>query len=183
MQTCSWHDHKLTRQFPAWLQIYVPPHPLVKHWLYVMRQKDTPSAIFRSAAAGAAMLQSACIPTCAAFDMRDTGTSPIPPFCRARPHIDLRGGARLAAHSGPAGADACWLSGRNCRGPHAANQGMQSMGSATAALEHTVRCSKRGSALSNATLPGVPTHMLGPHCPSFVAVAGGAHPAGRPPAT
>lgn len=36
---------------PKQMLIYVPPHPLVKHWLYVMRQKDTPSAIFRSAAA------------------------------------------------------------------------------------------------------------------------------------
>ena len=33
-------------------QIYVPPHPLVKHWLGVMRNKDTPAAIFRTAAAG-----------------------------------------------------------------------------------------------------------------------------------
>jgi hypothetical protein len=37
----------------CWLpQIYVPPHPLVKHWLAVMRSKETPSAIFRAAAAG-----------------------------------------------------------------------------------------------------------------------------------
>ncbi|EFN51808.1 hypothetical protein CHLNCDRAFT_27683, partial [Chlorella variabilis] len=32
------------------VQIYVPPHPLVKHWLAVLRTKDTPSSIFRSAA-------------------------------------------------------------------------------------------------------------------------------------
>lgn len=31
--------------------VYVPPHPLVKHWLAVMRSKDTPGAIFRAAAA------------------------------------------------------------------------------------------------------------------------------------
>ena len=37
---------------PRPLQIFVPPHPLIKHWLGVMRSKDTPSAIFRSAAAG-----------------------------------------------------------------------------------------------------------------------------------
>ena len=37
---------------PRFLQIFVPPHPLIKHWLGVMRSKDTPSAIFRSAAAG-----------------------------------------------------------------------------------------------------------------------------------
>lgn len=37
---------------PRRAQIYVPPHPLVKHWLGVMRNKDTPAAIFRTAAAG-----------------------------------------------------------------------------------------------------------------------------------
>jgi uracil phosphoribosyltransferase len=31
------------------LRIYVPPHPLIQHWLGVARDKDTPSAIFRSA--------------------------------------------------------------------------------------------------------------------------------------
>jgi uracil phosphoribosyltransferase len=36
------------------MQIYVPPHPLVKHWLAVLRTKDTPSSIFRSAASGEA---------------------------------------------------------------------------------------------------------------------------------
>ncbi|KAI3434443.1 hypothetical protein D9Q98_002520 [Chlorella vulgaris] len=30
--------------------IYVPPHPLVKHWLAVLRTKQTPSSIFRAAA-------------------------------------------------------------------------------------------------------------------------------------
>lgn len=39
-------------------QIYVPPHPLVKHWLAVMRSKETPSAIFRAAAAGESHLGS-----------------------------------------------------------------------------------------------------------------------------
>ncbi|MFY7805949.1 MAG: uracil phosphoribosyltransferase [Limnoraphis robusta] len=31
------------------LRIYVPPHPLIKHWLSVARDVNTPSAIFRSA--------------------------------------------------------------------------------------------------------------------------------------
>ncbi|MEW5297987.1 MAG: hypothetical protein WDW36_001155 [Sanguina aurantia] len=31
--------------------VYVPPHPLVKHWLAVMRNKTTPSPTFRGAAA------------------------------------------------------------------------------------------------------------------------------------
>lgn len=31
------------------LRIYVPPHPLVKHWLAVARDAATPSALFRSA--------------------------------------------------------------------------------------------------------------------------------------
>lgn len=30
------------------LRVYVPPHPLIKHWLGVVRDKDTPTAIFRS---------------------------------------------------------------------------------------------------------------------------------------
>lgn len=41
----------LLRAPPLRPQIYVPPHPLVKHWLGVLRNKDTPPAIFRSAAA------------------------------------------------------------------------------------------------------------------------------------
>ena len=31
------------------LRVYVPPHPLIKHWLGVVRSVNTPSAIFRSA--------------------------------------------------------------------------------------------------------------------------------------
>jgi len=31
------------------LRVYVPPHPLVKHWLAVARDKHTPSALFRTA--------------------------------------------------------------------------------------------------------------------------------------
>ncbi len=31
------------------LRVYVPPHPLVKHWLAVARDTATPSAIFRTA--------------------------------------------------------------------------------------------------------------------------------------
>ena len=33
------------------MQVYVPPHPLIKHWLAIARNKDTPSAIFRNACA------------------------------------------------------------------------------------------------------------------------------------
>lgn len=32
-------------------QVYVPPHPLVKHWLAVCRNNMTPSGMFRSAMA------------------------------------------------------------------------------------------------------------------------------------
>jgi len=35
----------------AQMLVYVPPHPLVKHWVAVARNKDTPSPIFRSALA------------------------------------------------------------------------------------------------------------------------------------
>ncbi|MBD2578535.1 uracil phosphoribosyltransferase [Oscillatoria sp. FACHB-1406] len=31
------------------LRIYVPDHPLIKHWLAVARDRDTPSVLFRSA--------------------------------------------------------------------------------------------------------------------------------------
>ncbi|MBI4781374.1 MAG: uracil phosphoribosyltransferase [Oscillatoriophycideae cyanobacterium NC_groundwater_1537_Pr4_S-0.65um_50_18] len=31
------------------LRVYVPPHPLIKHWLAVARDKDTPDMLFRSA--------------------------------------------------------------------------------------------------------------------------------------
>lgn len=31
------------------LRVYVPPHPLIKHWLAVARDKSTPSPLFRSA--------------------------------------------------------------------------------------------------------------------------------------
>jgi hypothetical protein len=34
-------------------QVYVPPHPLVKHWLAVARNAASPTALFRSALAGA----------------------------------------------------------------------------------------------------------------------------------
>jgi uracil phosphoribosyltransferase len=33
----------------AQLRIYVPPHPLIKHWLAVARDASTPSPLFRSA--------------------------------------------------------------------------------------------------------------------------------------
>jgi uracil phosphoribosyltransferase len=32
-------------------QVYVPPHPLVKHWLAVARNAGTPNAMFRAACA------------------------------------------------------------------------------------------------------------------------------------
>ncbi|MFM7527979.1 MAG: uracil phosphoribosyltransferase, partial [Nodosilinea sp.] len=31
------------------LRVFVPPHPLVQHWLGVARDGDTPSPLFRSA--------------------------------------------------------------------------------------------------------------------------------------
>ena len=31
------------------LRVYVPPHPLIKHWLAVARDQSTPSTLFRSA--------------------------------------------------------------------------------------------------------------------------------------
>lgn len=31
--------------------MYVPPHPLIKHWVAILRNRDTPGPIFRSAAA------------------------------------------------------------------------------------------------------------------------------------
>lgn len=33
------------------LKVYVPPHPLIKHWLAVARDASTPSVLFRSAIA------------------------------------------------------------------------------------------------------------------------------------
>ncbi|PAX52622.1 uracil phosphoribosyltransferase [Brunnivagina elsteri] len=33
------------------LRVYVPPHPLIKHWLAVARDASTPSVLFRSAIA------------------------------------------------------------------------------------------------------------------------------------
>ena len=31
------------------LRVYIPPHPLIKHWLAVARDVNTPSVLFRSA--------------------------------------------------------------------------------------------------------------------------------------
>lgn len=39
----------LTPATPALPQVYVPPHPLVKHWLAVARNAATPGPTFRSA--------------------------------------------------------------------------------------------------------------------------------------
>ena len=40
---------RLNKEF--WIQVHVPPHPLIKHWLAVARSKDNPPAVFRSAIA------------------------------------------------------------------------------------------------------------------------------------
>lgn len=34
---------------PPQLRVYVPPHPLIKHWLGVVRDASTPSSLFRTA--------------------------------------------------------------------------------------------------------------------------------------
>ena len=39
----------LTALMALQLRIHVPPHPLIKHWLGVLRSATTPSAVFRSA--------------------------------------------------------------------------------------------------------------------------------------
>lgn len=58
---------------PAPLQIYVPPHPLVKHWLAVLRTKQTPSSIFRAAASGERGSQ--CVPC---VEHRSSATEGLP---------------------------------------------------------------------------------------------------------
>ena len=40
---------RLLRFSMAQLRVYVPPHPLIKHWLGVARDSATPSVLFRSA--------------------------------------------------------------------------------------------------------------------------------------
>eukprot|EP00889_Picochlorum_renovo_P008042 jgi/Picre1/35072/NNA_002537.t1 len=42
---------KKKKKPPSQMLVYVPPHPLVKHWMGVMRSVDTPTPVFRSAAA------------------------------------------------------------------------------------------------------------------------------------
>jgi uracil phosphoribosyltransferase len=42
-------QHLLT--LPTWLQVFVPPHPLVKNWLAVARHTATAPQLFRSACA------------------------------------------------------------------------------------------------------------------------------------
>jgi len=32
-------------------QVFVPPHPLIKHWVSVLRNEQTPCSIFKSAMA------------------------------------------------------------------------------------------------------------------------------------
>ncbi len=36
-------------EMPSQLRIYVPPHPLIKHWLGIARDKNTPSTLFKTA--------------------------------------------------------------------------------------------------------------------------------------
>lgn len=40
----------VTSAAPQQLLVFVPPHPLVKHWIAVMRSSETPTPVFRSAA-------------------------------------------------------------------------------------------------------------------------------------
>lgn len=44
-------EKKKKKNPPSQMLVYVPPHPLVKHWMGVMRSVDTPTPVFRSAAA------------------------------------------------------------------------------------------------------------------------------------
>jgi uracil phosphoribosyltransferase len=59
---CTWGWERsmimqISEQFLPWfpysmalkLRVYVPPHPLIKHWLGVARDESTPSVLFRSA--------------------------------------------------------------------------------------------------------------------------------------
>ena len=45
------HHRRLRKPNPNQMLIYVPPHPLLKHWLAVARNAASPSALFRSAMA------------------------------------------------------------------------------------------------------------------------------------
>ncbi len=53
----SFHRHRLhitaaaPKMSPQTMLVYVPPHPLVAHWVAVMRNAASPSPMFRSAAA------------------------------------------------------------------------------------------------------------------------------------
>lgn len=40
----------ISRAAPKQMLVYVPPHPLVKHWISVLRSAETPTPVFRSAA-------------------------------------------------------------------------------------------------------------------------------------
>lgn len=44
-------QHNTLSSTALFLQIFVPPHPLVKHWVAVLRSSQTPTPMFRSAAA------------------------------------------------------------------------------------------------------------------------------------
>ncbi len=45
LNTETWSDSNLTLQ----LRVYVPEHPLIKHWLAVARDANTPSVLFKTA--------------------------------------------------------------------------------------------------------------------------------------
>lgn len=40
----------VTNAAPQQMLVFVPPHPLVKHWIAVLRSAETPTPVFRSAA-------------------------------------------------------------------------------------------------------------------------------------
>ncbi len=45
----SWHLTAKIATMTLQLRVYVPPHPLIKHWLAVARDAATPSVLFKSA--------------------------------------------------------------------------------------------------------------------------------------
>ncbi len=49
MMWLIWLTYRRIQLMAPQLRIFVPPHPLVKHWLGVARDADTPSPLFRSA--------------------------------------------------------------------------------------------------------------------------------------
>jgi uracil phosphoribosyltransferase len=54
LSTVNWYNIKLSGNYrknlmTLQLKVYVPPHPLIKHWLGVARDKNTPSSLFKTA--------------------------------------------------------------------------------------------------------------------------------------